>query len=227
MTPTAFDVLPDRGRRGPSPGRRRRHRPIGRHAAPPAPRGARGRDAGPGPDLRRGGRLGRLAGEVLLTLGALLGVAVTVFTVAAGSGGVQPLVVRSGSMEPTVATGSMVLVRRVPAAQLRVGDIVAVTRPDRTTVIHRIIRLDRQGAVAVIRLKGDANPDPDPALVTVVAADRLAWRVPLAGRAAGWLATAPGGFAVGAVMAAMATAILVRRSSAPGPPGALAGGLRA
>ncbi|HVM03404.1 MAG TPA: signal peptidase I, partial [Acidimicrobiales bacterium] len=126
------------------------------------------------------------------------------------------LIVRSGSMEPTIPTGSMVLVQRVPAADVAVGDVVAVQRPDGTRVTHRVVDLDRHGGAAELILKGDANEDRDPEPVTVREADRLVSQVPAVGRAAAWLATAPGGFALGCVVTAVAMVALRHRRPGDG-----------
>lgn len=157
-------------------------------------------------------RLGRALVEVLLTLGALAGLAVTAVTFTAARNGYQPLVVRSGSMEPTIATGSLVLMQRVGASEIEVGDIVAVERPDRTRVTHRVVSLVPRGSTVELTLKGDANEDPDPVPVTVAHADRLVLQVPQVGRAMGWLATAQGGFVLGC-LATLATSTALRGRS--------------
>jgi signal peptidase len=156
------------------------------------------------------------AAEALLTAASVLGVVVVLTTLVASHLGVRPLVVRSGSMEPAIPTGSMVLVHRVPAAAVRPGDIVSVTRPDHMRVTHRVVRAtpspDRPGDVTLV-LKGDANPEPDPAPVTVSSVDRLALSAPGLGRALAWLATAPGGFALGCLLTGALWAVLRRRPS--------------
>lgn len=137
--------------------------------------------------------------EIALTLGAVFGVAVAGITVVAARSGMQPLVVRSGSMEPTIETGSMILVKRIDAAEIRVGDVLAVERPDRTRVTHRVVAVEHRGDTAELTMKGDANEDPDPIPVTVRHAYRLAWHVPMVGKTLAWLATAQGGFLMGCV----------------------------
>jgi signal peptidase I len=159
-------------------------------------------DASPAP--ARGNRLGRIllfVAQVALIAGAVAGI-----SVATSRAGMEPLVVRSGSMEPTIATGSMILVKRIDAAEIKVGDVVAVERPDRTRVTHRVLGVERRGATAELTMKGDANEDADPVPVTVDHAYRLAWKMPAIGRALAWLATAPGGFLLGC----MATAFVCR-----------------
>lgn len=168
--------------------------------------------AGPGDDRPPGQSQGRLVArtvaEVALTLGAVVGLVVTGITVAAARSGYQPLVVRSGSMEPTIHTGSMVLVKREPAAEIAVGDIVAVERPDNTRVTHRVVSVVPRGRSSELTLKGDANEDPDPQPVTVTHADRLVFQVPQLGRAMAWLATAQGGFVLGCVVTLVMTAVV-------------------
>ncbi len=168
------------------------------------------------PDRRRFGGLARTVGEIALTLGALAGVAITAITIIAARSEIQPLVVRSGSMEPTIGTGSMILVKRVDASAIEVGDIVAVERPDHTRVTHRVIDLVRRGEVADLTLKGDANEDPDPVPVSVSHAHRLMAEAPAVGRAMGWLATAQGGFVMGCAVTALVGHVL-RRPSMPNP----------
>jgi signal peptidase len=141
--------------------------------------------------------LARLFGEMALTVGSVLGVVIAGLTVTAAHNGIRPLVVRSGSMEPTIPTGSMVLVKRVEAADIKVGDVMTVERPDHTRVTHRVVAIERNGVTALLTLKGDANEDPDPVPIPVRYAHRVVTRVPVIGRAVAWLATAPGGFLLG------------------------------
>jgi signal peptidase I len=146
----------------------------------------------------------------LLTLAAVLGVVVLAVTVTAHVSGVQPLVVRSGSMEPTVRTGSMVLVRTIAAAEIERGDVVAVDRPDGMRVMHRVVDVHHSGERATLTMKGDANDDVDQPLVVDDAA-RLMWSAPVIGRASAFLATSPGGFALGCLLTGLAATMLRRR----------------
>ena len=139
-------------------------------------------------------------GDRLLTLAAIVGLAVLSLTVLAQVSGYQPLVVRSGSMEPTIPTGSMVLVRDVPLQEMGVGDVVSVVRADGTRVMHRVLTASLAGDLATLTLQGDANEDPDPAPVVVRSADELVWTVPAVGRAAAFLASAKGGFVLGCLV---------------------------
>ena len=84
--------------------------------------------------------------------------------IAVGSGNWKAGPVVSGSMEPTIDTGSVVLTQRVPVADLAVDDIVMFERPDEPgkQVVHRIAQLEPSQDGPIIRTKGDANATEDP-----------------------------------------------------------------
>lgn len=155
---------------------------------------------------------GTVLREVALTALAVAGLAAAALTVWAVQHDMAPLVVRSGSMEPTIATGSMIVVERIAAAEIEVADVVAVKRPDGTMVTHRVVSVVQQGEVAMLVLKGDANEDVDPEPVGVVTAQRLVHHVAGVGRAAAWLASAQGGFVVGSLTSAVLLTALRRRT---------------
>ena len=69
----------------------------------------------------------------------------------------EALVVRSGSMEPTISTGGIVIVDRGGRAP-DVGAIASFREPDGSIVTHRIVDVDAQGFAT----RGDANDDVDP-----------------------------------------------------------------
>ncbi len=70
--------------------------------------------------------------------------------------GVQPLVVLSGSMEPTYHVGSLIYVKNINPKELEIGDPVTYEISlDKTMVTHRIIEIDAENQC--IYTKGDAN----------------------------------------------------------------------
>lgn len=74
-------------------------------------------------------------------------------------------IVRSGSMEPYIRTGGIVLIR--PASFYKVGDVVTFG-PDTKTQIpttHRIVEEKKEGTTKTFITKGDANDAVDPSLV--------------------------------------------------------------
>ena len=74
--------------------------------------------------------------------------------------------VMSASMEPTIRTGDMVVLKRLDGPA-HVGQVVSVSVPDEArsrygyppVVIHRVLAVARDGSVTT---KGDARKDPDP-----------------------------------------------------------------
>ena len=84
------------------------------------------------------------------------------------SQGVRPLIVYSGSMEPTIPTGSVVLVKPTNPDNLYVGDVITVNRPGGLGIVtHRIQSMQVVNGRNVFQTKGDANDFPDPQLFTL------------------------------------------------------------
>jgi len=101
----------------------------------------------------------------------------------------------TGSMQPTIPIGSLVVTENLPAGQLQVGDIMVFPNPNDTklTIVHRIVWLshDQSGDV-LVRTKGDYNALPDQWTLKRAAtaeADRVIEILPGAGTAAGYLQT--------------------------------------
>lgn len=148
--------------------------------------------------------LAAIARTVLATLVGLL--AWTVFPVALGW---QPSVVMSGSMEPAIRVGDVVLTREVPVEQFQPGHVLLVEDPAAPgyRVMHRYDHLDEHGGLI---LRGDANRQADSTSVT--AEDVLGvgvLRVPWVGLPYVW--AAEGGYLrVG--LAALSVVVLVALS---------------
>jgi signal peptidase len=83
--------------------------------------------------------------------------------------GYELFIVRSGSMEPAIATGSLVIVKE--AESYRAGDIITFgdTRPGSLPTTHRIVSDRLQGGEIVFETKGDANESADEGLVPLSA----------------------------------------------------------
>lgn len=96
-------------------------------------------------------------------LGLLAAVAILlIISVFPITGNYRVLVVKSGSMEPIIKTGSIVIVK--PAKEYRVGDIITFGQVSKTKAptTHRIFetKTDETGNKIYIT-KGDANNAPD------------------------------------------------------------------
>jgi signal peptidase len=67
--------------------------------------------------------------------------------------------VLSGSMEPTLHVGDVVIDRKAHPLDVRPGDIVTFRDPDGTTrlLTHRVVQMRVAGSTAYVVTKGDAN----------------------------------------------------------------------
>jgi signal peptidase len=73
--------------------------------------------------------------------------------------GIKSLTVLSGSMEPTIHVGDIVVVRQISPLDARVGDVVTFRDPtERDTLItHRVRMMSAADGVVSFETKGDAN----------------------------------------------------------------------
>ena len=89
-------------------------------------------------------------------------------------GGVVPFIVLSGSMEPEIQAGDLIICRQTPASDVHTGDVISFFDPDgngTSVVSHRVtaIATDATGQ-PVFTTKGDANNVDD---ATPVTADKV------------------------------------------------------
>src|SRR4051812_23531240 len=107
--------------------------------------------------LVRGLLMAPLWALVTVMLLGSLGVAVIQRT-----GAAQLLTVVSGSMQPTLPLGSLVVVLPRDADAVRVGDVITFSPPgdDTRRVTHRIVDLQGSGDQLRVHTRGDANPGP-------------------------------------------------------------------
>jgi signal peptidase len=131
--------------------------------------------------LKRSRRLGRVTGEVLLTIAALGGTLCLLLLIVTLFFHISLIMFKTGSMSPTIPAGSLAVVQQTQAADIRVGDVVTVDRPGRLPITHRVIAVTGSGdsdGERVVMLKGDANPVPDPSPYAVSTVRRVLFAVP-------------------------------------------------
>jgi len=103
---------------------------------------------------------GRALSYVAAGLGCFLLLAMTVLP---GVLHYKPFVVLSGSMSPSIPTGSVVFAVPSDAAKLRVGDVIMFDPPGQNiSVTHRIVDVKGDPHSPTFTTKGDANQSPDP-----------------------------------------------------------------
>jgi signal peptidase I len=140
----------------------------------------------------------KAAGILSRTLGwAAAGLAVGIVLAVAAplAVGQRPYTVLTGSMEPAIGAGDVVVVKRIAPRDARVGDVVTFSDPNQPgrLITHRVRSSRRRGSHVDFVTKGDANNAPER---WRVASDgeisRVAYRVPEVGRLARFAHTPPG-----------------------------------
>ena len=118
---------------------------------------------------------------LLVALAAVIGLNVYTLNAARLAGDQVPMtlgfgasVVLSGSMEPELSVGDLLIV--VPADSYGVGDVV-VYQAGRIAVVHRIIAIDGD----TITTQGDANNTPDDPISLSVVKGRVLVAIPIIG----------------------------------------------
>jgi signal peptidase len=90
--------------------------------------------------------------------------------------------IRTGSMAPSMPVGALVISSAVNPQDLVVGDAITISLGGGTALTHRIAAIVQQDDRQMFRLKGDANPAPDPVLVVPEQIlGRVAFSLPLLG----------------------------------------------
>ena len=128
--------------------------------------------------------------DATVTTVGTLGILAVVWLLVSWIFSLSVIVFVTGSMAPTMPTGTGAVIQTVPASELRVGDVVTVPRSlSGTPVTHRIVAIDDVPGNTDARslvLRGDANTIDDPAPYVVEDARRVVVGAP----GAGWVVIA-------------------------------------
>jgi signal peptidase len=121
--------------------------------------------------------VGRIASWLLVAAATAIALGLIAVSVGPRFLPYQALVVRSGSMSPTIPTGSVVFYRKVTASKVKVGDVIVFDKPGQRgeKVTHRILKISNSPTGRYFTTKGDANGAADD------------WRIPAVGT--GWVAS--------------------------------------
>lgn len=111
---------------------------------------------------------------------AVGGVVCIVLVILAVSMNISLIMFKTGSMSPTIPTGSVAVVKEISADEIRVGDVITVDREEgQLPVTHRVVDVHPQSpGEALVQMKGDANPNVDPGMYRVETVRKVLWSVP-------------------------------------------------
>ncbi len=136
-----------------------------------------------------GGKLRRLslAGQALTAAFSILLLTVAAAVLGPVFVGWHPFIVFTGSMEPNIHVGSIVVVQPVRFESLTAGDVITFSVPQNPgmPVTHRVVKAEKSldSGAWVVTTKGDANPTAD--IWTVgqeQAVGKVVYAVPFVGR---------------------------------------------
>jgi signal peptidase len=133
--------------------------------------------------------------SIVFAVAGIAGLLSILWLVASLVFGLSVIVFKTGSMAPTMPAGSMAITRWVPAAAIRVGDVVTVPVPGKVLpVTHRVVSVATIPAVPDDRslvLKGDDNLTPDQVPYTVGRTKLVIFSLPVAGTVLALFQTPP------------------------------------
>lgn len=108
-------------------------------------------------------RILKLVGGAALWAAATVGVLTGAVWVATTVGWIQPLIVTSGSMEPGIATGDLIVATSSPASDVEVGDVLTLRSSlTGSLVTHRVVGIESDAEHWFVTMRGDANEVDDP-----------------------------------------------------------------
>lgn len=103
--------------------------------------------------------------------------------------GHKSYVVMSGSMEPTLAAGDVIVNRPIQADEARVGDVITFRSPDEEIQItHRVAGVRMEGDRVQFETRGDANNAGEEWRIDADGTiGRVTMALPAVGHALGWI----------------------------------------
>ncbi|MFC1864622.1 signal peptidase I [Chloroflexota bacterium] len=132
---------------------------------------------------------GSLMGWIITSIAAVL-----IIWFSVGLFPIHPALVASGSMQPTMDAGDVVIIAKVSAAVIKPGDIIQFRKEERVTVMHRVIEVHTTEGAEYFITKGDANDEPD---TDPVMPENVVGKVIFTVRKVGWVSILVKGFFTG------------------------------
>ncbi len=93
--------------------------------------------------------------------------------------------VSSGSMEPELSVGDVILSKKIDAKTLEIGDIITYNGTEGSyagkVITHRIENIEEYDGQRLFTTKGDASPQADPVVYEGQILGKMAFKVPIIG----------------------------------------------
>ncbi|MDQ0272490.1 signal peptidase [Cytobacillus purgationiresistens] len=114
--------------------------------------------------------------------------------------GFMPMSVLTGSMEPVINAGDLVVVKTVDIGSIQENDIVTYKKGG-TLVTHRVVDLVDQNGQVLLQTKGDANNIEDQGLVSgTQIVGSLAFNIPKGGYVSNFISSPIGIIIIGMIL---------------------------
>lgn len=81
--------------------------------------------------------------------------------------GFRPYIVLSGSMEPNLQVGDLVVSKQVNEQQVEIGDIITFEDENGSTITHRVVDIIIKDGEKLYQTKGDNNNAKDTGLISI------------------------------------------------------------
>lgn len=109
------------------------------------------------------------------------------------AGASQTYVVTSGSMAPSIPTGSVIWVSDINPSMIEEGDVITFSQGSGNTVTHRVVNKTMEGGQIGFKTKGDANSEPDPGTVNESQLEgKVSFSIPYLGYISEWMSSSFG-----------------------------------
>ena len=114
-----------------------------------------------------------------------------------GIGGYSPLIVLTDSMDPTIASGDIIIVQQIDGKDVQVEDVISFFDPagnGTSVVTHRVMDLKEENGTLYFQTQGDNNNTPDRVWVSEnnLVGKWTEIRIPFAGHVALFMQTTGG-----------------------------------
>jgi len=96
--------------------------------------------------------------------------------------GYQPMIVLSGSMEPALKTGDIVVVKKITPELIKEGDVITFQVAEDVIITHRVKKVVTTVGGVSFKTKGDANRIEDGSMISEQQLlGRVVFRIPYGG----------------------------------------------